>query len=135
MPVYRFELRNGTSAIRDDTGVSLPDRGHALAYAHVVVRELMRGHELQARHWRLDVYGETGERVFEIPFASVDWTLDHMRPELRAKVAETSERVRTLRELVASAKITMRESQALVARSRGRPYLATYLGEHTIRAL
>jgi len=55
MPVYRFELRDGTSAIRDDTGVSLPDRGHALAYARVVVRELMRGHELQARYWRLDV--------------------------------------------------------------------------------
>jgi hypothetical protein len=135
MPVYKFELRDGTTGIRDDLGVSLPDREHALAYARVVGRELMRGHEQQTRCWHLNVYDEAWEKIFDIPFAGLDPTLDPLKPELRARVIEFCERVRTLRETIASAKITMRESQALVARSRGRPYLATYRGERTIRAL
>jgi hypothetical protein len=48
---------------------------------------------------------------------------------LRTIVAEVSDRVRSLKEAVGAARITVRESRALIARSRGRPYLATHSGD------
>jgi hypothetical protein len=95
----------------------------------------MHGHEREARCWRLNVYDQAWQKIFDIPFASLDPALDLLKPELRARMIEFCERVRAIRETVASAKITMRESQALVARSRGRPYLATYRGERKIKVL
>jgi len=83
MPNYTFELRDGSGGIDDETGVALADGVHALHYAQDVVHELMRSREAQTRTWRLDVYDEAGERVIELPFATIDPTLDHLRPELR----------------------------------------------------
>ena len=94
---------------------------------------MMGGCEAQTRSWRLNVYDAGGQRLFEIPFASLDRTLDHLAPELRTMVAELSDRVRSLKEALGAAIITLRESRALVARSRGRPYQVTHLGERTIR--
>jgi len=132
MPVYTFELRDETGRVGDESGVTLPDRAHARDYAHGVVRELMECREAKTRSWQLDIY-EDGEKAFEIPFAQVDRTLDHLAPELRTMVIGLSERVRSLHEVTAAANATVRESRALVARSRGRPYLATLRGEPTIR--
>jgi hypothetical protein len=42
-------------------------------------------------------------------------------------------RCRLLQEAMSAASITMRESRALVARSRGKPYLAAAFGQRTIR--
>ena len=42
MPIYTFELHDGDHRVEDQTGVGLPDRARALAYAHDVARELMR---------------------------------------------------------------------------------------------
>ena len=133
MPIYNFELDDGVCRTKDETGVQLPDHKRALQYARAVVRELMEGHVAHTRSWRLDVYGEEGGRIFEIPFASVDWTLDHLDPELRMIVTELSDRVRSLREVIAATNVTLRESRALVARSRGKPYLAAQSGKRTIR--
>ena len=72
MPTYTFELRDGSCGIYDESGIRLPDREHALQYAHDVVRELMSCQEMQTRFWRLDVYEDDATRVFEIPFATVD---------------------------------------------------------------
>ena len=91
MPVYRFELRDGTSGIRDDLGVSQPDREHALAYARAIVHELMRGHERETRCWRLNVYDEAWQKIFDIPFASLDPAFDLLKPELRARMIEFCE--------------------------------------------
>lgn len=129
MPNYTFELRDGSDPIEDETGVILTDRMDAYRYARSVVRELMSGRETQTRTWRLDVYENSAERVFEIPFASLDQTLDDLLPELRAIVEGLCERDRTLREATQSA---LRESRARLARSRGKPYLITHLGKRTI---
>ena len=127
MPNYTFELRDGSDPIEDDVGVSLTDRQDAYQYARGVVRELMSGREAQTRTWRLDVYENSAERVFAIPFATLDSLL---QPELRVFVEGLCERDRWLREATQSA---LRESRARLARSRGKPYLITNLGKRTIR--
>jgi hypothetical protein len=126
MPLYTFELRDGSCGIADTVGVSLANRDQALCYAYEVIRELMSQCERQTRTWRLDVYEDHDRRVFEIPFARLDESLDHLDPHLR------SDRSRSLREAVSAARLTVRESQALVARSRGKPYLATAGGRKVI---
>lgn len=132
MPRYTFELQDGTSPIEDGSGVWLAERKEALRYAEAVARELMRGCEREARSWRLDVY-EDGTRVEEIPFAGIDPTLDHLHPALRTAVERSCDTVRSFREAMSAARTTMRESRALVARSRGKLYLATEAGQPTIR--
>jgi hypothetical protein len=132
MPTYTFELRDGSSGIYDEIGIRLPDRERALQYAHDVVRELMSCCEVQTRFWRLDVYEDNAARIFEIPFATVDQTLDHLTPELRMMMERLCERRRALTEAAHAALRTMRESRALVALSRGKPYLVTYAGDRTI---
>jgi hypothetical protein len=129
MPNYTFELRDGSDPIEDELGVILTDRVDAYHYARGVVRELMSGREAQTRTWRLDVYENSAERVFEIPFASLDQTLDDLLPELRLIVVGLCECDRTLREARQSA---LRESRARLARSRGKPYLITNFGKRTI---
>jgi len=129
MPNYTFELRDGSDPIGDELGVILTDRVDAYDYARGVVRELMCGREAQTRTWRLDVYENSAERVFEIPFASLDRTLDDLLPELRMIVEGLCECDRTVRE---ARQRTLRESRARLARSRGRPYLITNFGKRTI---
>ena len=129
MPNYTFELRDCFDPIEDDVGVILTDRQDAYQYARGVVRELMSGREAQTRTWRLDVYENSEERVFAIPFASLDETLAHLQPELRVLVEGLCERDRRLCEATQSA---LRESRARLARSRGKPYLITNLGKRTI---
>lgn len=133
MPVYTFELLDGSSPLIDDTGVDLPDREFALAYGEEIARELMQGREVQTRSWRLRVHENHGEDAFDISFAAVDPTLDHLAPEVRSMVERLCDSYRSSKEAVHAAQVTVRESRALVARSRGRPYLAATAGQRTIR--
>jgi len=133
MSTYTFQLRDGSSGVEDLVGVDLPDRERAFAYAYKVARELMSFREPQTRAWRLDVYENKGECVLQIPFASIDETLGHLTPELRAAVEDLHDRCRSLNEAMSAASITVRESRALIALSRGKPYLAAERGQTTIR--
>ena len=63
------------------------------------------------------------KKLFEILFASIDETLDHLKPENRKLVEMTAMRRRSLQDTLYAARISYRETQALVARSRGKPYL------------
>lgn len=136
MPFYTFELREGSAPLLDDAGVHMPDREHALAYAKGVACELMQGREAKTRSWRLDVYEiheNHEERVFELPFAAIDHSLDHLVPELRSMLEQLCNNYRSWKETAHAAQITIRESRALVAKSRGKPYLAAVAGKTTIR--
>ncbi|HTV30275.1 MAG TPA: hypothetical protein VMF32_21165 [Xanthobacteraceae bacterium] len=133
MPVYTFELLDGSSPLNDRTGVDLPDREHALAYGTAVARELMHGREVQTRFWRLRIHENHGEDTFEISFVAADRRLDHLAPELRRMVERLCDSYRSSKEAVHAAQVTMRESRALVARSRGQPYLAAVAGRRTIK--
>lgn len=133
MPNYTFEIKDGCGGIEDGAAVTLADGTQVLQYAQEVAHELMRSREPQTRSWRLDVYDEDGDRVIELPFASVDPTLDHLRPEVRAMVEKYSDRRRSVEEMIFAARNTVRESRALVARSRGKLYVAAQGGTQTIR--
>jgi hypothetical protein len=133
MPLYTFELRDGSFRVQDTAGVRLRSRSAAREYAQGVARELMSGRERQTRTWCLEVYEDDGARVFAVPFASIDPTLDHLAPQARAMIEVWCDRCRSLQEAVSTARETVRESRALVARSRGRPYLASANGKRTIR--
>lgn len=133
MPLYTFELRDGSSGVADTVGVSFANPDQALSYAYEVVRELMSCCERQTRTWRLDVYEDHDRLVLEIPFARLDETLDHLGPHSRRQVEELCNRSRSLLEVISAARLTVRESRALIARSRGKPYLAADRGQMIIR--
>jgi hypothetical protein len=134
MPTYTFKLQDGCGGVEDETGVTLPDDDRAIRYAYDVVHELMRCRELETRSWCLDVYegSKVDIPICEIPFASVDPSLDHLAPKLRTMVEAAAERMGGLREVIHSVRGTVEESRALVARARGKPYLASRFGKSVI---
>jgi hypothetical protein len=134
VPTYTFTLRSDGCEVNDDAGIALRDNASAYRYARTVARELMRRREIQTRYWRLEVYRDGDGPLFDILFASVDPTLDHLRRELRSLVEKASEKKRALKDVVYAARLTLRESQSLLARSRGKPYLIAENGEVTIRS-
>ena len=93
----------------------------------------MRCRELQTRYWLLEVYQDGQRPLFDILFATVDPTLDHLRRELRTVVESASEKKRALKDVIHDVGLTVRESQALLARSSGRPHLISDNGEITNR--
>jgi hypothetical protein len=133
LPTYTFRLRNDGRAVEDDAGIALADNASAYRYARAVARELMRRREVQTRYWLLEVYRDGEGPQFDVLFASVDPTLDHLRRELRSLVERVSEKKRALKDIVYAANLTLRESQSLLAQSRGKPYLIAENGETTIR--
>jgi hypothetical protein len=133
MPAYTFRLLNDGGGVADDLGIRLPNTKAAYDYACNVALELMDHREEATRSWRLDVYEKDAKKLFEILFATIDQTLDHLKPDNRKLVEITAVRRRSLQDTYRAASITCRESQALMARSRGKLYLATDQGEKTIR--
>jgi len=133
MPTYTFKLMDDDGGVADDVGVRLADPKVAYCHACVVAHQLMDHREARTRSWRLDVYENGAKKLFEILFASIDETLDHLKPENRKLVEMTAIRRRLLQDTLHAARISYRESHALVARSRGKPYLAAYHGQKTIR--
>src|SRR5262245_18326154 len=129
MARYFFNLRDGSRGYLDHTGVDLPSDDAAVDHARLVAAELVRNRERKTRHWRIDVQNEEGKRIFETALISQDRTLAHLRPPLRKLVEELGERCCALQETIAVARVTVRQSRALVARSRGRPHLAADRGE------
>lgn len=132
MPSYMFQLQDGKCPVKGEVWVSA--REQAVAHAEAVASELMRGREAQTRSWRLDVY-ENGELICQIPFATIDPTLDHLEPPLRRLLERSYETIQSVQQTFSAARATMRESRALVALSRGKPYLAVERGEPTIRLI
>jgi hypothetical protein len=132
-PTYTFTLRSEGRDVNDDVGIALTDNASAYQYARTVARELMRSRETQTRYWHIKVFRDGEGPLFDILFATVDPTLDHLRRELRALVERVSERKRALKDVVYACEVSLRESRSLLAQSRGKPYLIAENGELTIR--
>jgi hypothetical protein len=133
MPRYTFKLFDDSGAVEDDVGVSLPTAEVAYRYACDVALELMNCRELRTRHWQLDVYEGEGKKVFEIPFAALDPTLNHLTTKQRELVEHRLQIIRSLKDALHAATLTGREARSLVARSRGMPYLAVDRGRKVTR--
>jgi len=129
MPRYFFNLRDGASGFRDPEGVLLKNGDAATAYATRVARELMSHCEKQRRHWQLDVWDEGGNHVLRLPFATIDRTLDILIKPTRRLVERWCEDRLELEEALSAARETAQQSRALIARSRGKPYLVAAKGE------
>jgi len=133
VPRYTFKLSGNGGPVEDDSGVSLPDIESAYRYACRVVQELMAHRELRTRHWQLEAYDHDGRKIFEIPFAKLDRTLDHLPRKYRDLVEHSAVLIGSHKDIIYVVSHTRREAQALVARSRGRPYLAVHHGRKVIR--
>jgi Domain of unknown function (DUF6894) len=128
---YTFKLRGDGRDVNDNVGIALADNASAYGYARTVARELMRCREAQTRYWHIKVYRDGEGPLFDILFASVDPTLDHLRRELRVLVERVSERKRALKDVVYACELNLRQSRSLLARSRGKPFLIAENGELT----
>jgi hypothetical protein len=133
MPRYTFKLCDDGGGVEDNTGVSLPNAEIAYRYACDVVFELMNCRELRTRHWQLDVYEGDGKKIFEIPFAAIDPTLSRSAAEQRELMEQTSQIIRSHKDAVYAARLSKREANSLVARSRGELYLAVDRGRKVVR--
>jgi uncharacterized protein DUF6894 len=133
VPTYTFTVRGDGRDIGDDMDIALADNASAYRYARTVARELMRCRETQTRYWRIRVYRDGEGPVFDVLFASVDPTLDHLPRELRALVESVSEKTGALKDVLYACELSLRESRSLLARSRGKPYVIAENGEVTIR--
>ena len=74
MPRYFFHLRCHGKEVRDETGADLGHPDHAWEAAHAVARDLMRSEAAADVNWLtclFEVTDESGEVVFEMPFAEV----------------------------------------------------------------
>ncbi len=91
--------------------------------------------KLLAEYWRLDVYDADDHPIFQIPLRTADSAF--VRPSKKSLPRELrgGDLGLTLTSLLESTNVTMRESRALVARARGKPYIATDFGQETIRPL
>jgi hypothetical protein len=128
MPRYYFNIRDGDAGLSDPDGTELPDAAVAASHALVVARELMQHNEAAKRHWRLDVCNADGKLLFELPFAQVDRSLDHLDTSTRRLIEQISESKRVLGETLFDARVTLLRARALLDRFEGRPHIATFNG-------
>jgi hypothetical protein len=67
MPLYFFNIRDGSDVDEDDEGVELPDFSAARAQALATVEEL-RGELAGAGDIELEITDEAGRRLLTVPF-------------------------------------------------------------------
>jgi hypothetical protein len=129
MSIFYFDLRNGDAGVVDVDGIDLRDSAEARDHAIQVARELMRHDEVKKRPWRLDVRDHVGTPLFEVAFAAVDPTLDHLEPEFRNLVESLSASRRRLQETIFKSKLLARGAQAAEARKVRKLYLVAVSGQ------
>lgn len=128
MNTYYFNLKDGRTTIPDPDGTELPDEAAARAHAVTVAREAMRNNEARTRNWRIEVCGQDRGALFEILFASVDESMEHLPGDLRRSVETVSTKFASLSDAIHEVRMSMLELRVTLARSDGLPHLATLNG-------
>jgi hypothetical protein len=123
MPRYHFHLHDGHGVRSDLDGTLLPDAEAARDHGAMVAHELMRNREPCTRYWKLDVCDPGGELLFDLEFARLDNTLDHLPPALRESVIRVGDRLRSVAETIDNCRMTVLQSKALMAHADGKPYV------------
>ena len=98
MAIYSFKLRSDANVFADNAGVSLPKPKLAYHYACDVVRELMRRRESETRCWSLEVHEQSQGKLFDIPFAEMDSTLEALSENWRNVVEQLWQQGRSLQD-------------------------------------
>jgi hypothetical protein len=124
MANYHFHLVTLEGRVLDLKGMELPDEASAREHARSVACELMRHREPQTRSWRVEVTDSARHPCFELLFASVDSTIDHLNSELRASIEHTCSQSATLFETIRAVKNNLVASKSMLARAEGHPHLA-----------
>ena len=128
MTTFYFNLKDCRTVIPDLDGTELPDEGAARAHAVIVAREAMRNNEVRTRNWRIQVCGENRTPLFEILFASVDETIDHLPGDLRNSLENVSTKFASLADTIHDVRMSMLELRTTLARAEGVPHLAALNG-------
>jgi hypothetical protein len=101
MPIYHLILKpTGGAPLADRDGQDFTDLGAVHAHATQVAHEIMRNREPKCRPYRLQVSDENLEPCFEILFASIDETLDHMPTDFRHSIEETARATASLNDTI-----------------------------------
>ncbi len=124
MSTYHFHLVTLQGRVLDLTGMELAGETSEREHARQVACELMRHREAQTRSWRVEVTDSARRPCFELLFASVDSTIDHLTPELRASVERVCSQSASLFETIRTVKNNLVVAKAMLARAEGRPHLA-----------
>ena len=135
MQRYYFHLRDGYRGYSDSEGVRLPNDDAAHEHSHRVASELLKNRERKVRHWRIQVQADGGHILFEVALITLDQTLSHLSPLRKKAMEELSQRCYALREAIEQARTVQVQARALVAKSRGRPYLAAEDGDGVLSSL
>jgi hypothetical protein len=128
MPTYFFNLTTRDGKIHDPQGTDLPNDAAALEHARIVANELLRNREPERRHWRLDVYDGDRGVCFNLRFATVDPSIDHLTPELRRSLEDVHAKSASLFEAISAVRLTLLQVKGTLARAEGAPYLAAIKG-------
>jgi hypothetical protein len=128
MTTFYFNLKDGRTIIPDPDGTELLDEEGARAHAVTVAREAMRNNEVRTRNWRIQVCGANRKPLFEVLFASVDETMDHLPGDLRDSVENVSTKFASLADTIHDVRMSMVELRTTLARAEGVPHLATLNG-------
>lgn len=124
MPRCHFHLRAEGTTHRDMSGSECPDLAAAHSHAEGVAKELMRNSHHGTTLWSLRVEDQEARHVFDLFFADVADDGGELTAEAQALARKTSRRLATLTDATSSARETMMQSAALLARARGKPQLA-----------
>jgi len=110
VPVYHFIwISSRTPPIIDRDGQEFPDDKAAYAHATEVAGELMRNREAKCRSSRLQVYNENLMPCFEILFASIDETLDHLPAACRNEIERAARAEASLNDTLEEVKATLND--------------------------
>ena len=135
MARYFFDLKDGERGYVDRVGVDLSNDDEARHHADLVAAELLKNRERKARHWHIDVHDGEHRKLFEVAFIGHDRTLGHLSPPLKNAIEELSRRRRALVEVMGKSRAVKRQAKALMAKSRGRLYIAADEGEEVLGSL
>jgi hypothetical protein len=111
MPLYYFILKSDRDNYADEQGEELADLGAARCYAETVARELMQSRELETRFWRVEVCDDYAEPLFEVLFAEVDRTIDHLPLAWRDAIHKTCLRMGRLNDAIGQVRTTISDVQ------------------------
>ena len=131
MPLYFFNVRNGSGDFADQDGTELPGIQTAMSYARDLARELMLRNESRKRHWHVLISDADRNELFDVPFISIDESIRHLNPTSRRLIEIMCEKRMALAEALFETRMNVLRVRATVARSRARPYVAAE-GGHAI---